>query len=120
MGISLAKLGVTKDRKAVVEFDGGNINVTYDATKMNAAAMNAINASVDEEDYTAAAQVFVSVITSWDLTGPLGEGEHEVAEDEVIPLTPEHVSYVPYPILGAIIESVAEDANPNSKKKRRK
>lgn len=118
MAISISKLGVTKDRKAVVDFGDDVVNVSFDATKLSSAAINDITSKIEEDDFTGAARLFVSIVREWDLAGPIGEGKLAVKEGEVIPLTPEHVAFVPVAILNYILESLIEQTNPKSAKKR--
>lgn len=118
MAISISKLGVTKNRTATIPVFDGEVTVTFDATKLSSASINQITQSIEEDDFTGAARLFVSIVSEWDLAGPIGEGKLAVKDGEVIPLTPEHVAFIPVSILNYILEAIIEQTNPKSAKKR--
>jgi len=64
-----------------------------------------------------AAEVFTSTFVSWDLTGPLvdGDGKEIVGENEPIPLEPAIVRWVPGWLRGQALTRVNEIIFPNLK-----
>lgn len=114
MGISLANL-VENRREVVITFEGGDLHVSYNPSKLNAGFVSRLQEQLDDDDPLAFARLFCSVVTAWDLVGPLGEGETAVADGEAVPLSPEHVAWVPGFILKHVIERISEDAAPKQK-----
>ena len=120
MALTLNNL-VANQKTLTVEFEGGNLDVTYTPRKLSAAYLAKINDSLEEGDTLAMARLFCDIVTGWDIEGPLNEeGDAEfVAAGELIPLEPEFVAWIPGPILQHIISEVAADAVPKSAKRSR-
>lgn len=116
--ITLADL-IDRKRTVGVKFDGGGVlNVTYRPDQLTPRTLQRITEAVDGDDTLAFARMIVEVVSGWDLVGPYGDGDCEVAAGDPVPLDVEHLAYFPGPALGYIWSSIATDANPDPKAKR--
>jgi hypothetical protein len=125
MGISFSNL-VENSRTVAVDFGGGNLlTVTYKPTAMSPAHLQKIQGELDKGDDTdpyAVAHMFCSIVTNWNLEGPLGEdkdGAPIIAEGAVVPMDVDHVAWLPSSVIQFIVEQVAEDSAPKGKKAKR-
>lgn len=116
MGISFSNL-VENERTVAIEINGEDLHVTYKPKTLSPAFMNKMAEDVQDDDPEGFAKMFCSVVTAWDLEGPLGEGKDEVKAGQLVPLEPRVVSYIPTSIMRYILEQIAEDSAPKSKKR---
>lgn len=119
-GISFADL-VERKRTMLIRFaNGKTLEVTYRPDKLTPATLRRINEAIADDDELAFARMVCEVVSDWELVGPYAEGtEVEVPAGEKVPITPEHLAYMPGPYLGHIWNSIAEDANPDPKRNKR-
>ena len=119
MGINLSNI-VENERTINIDFSGENLEVTYAPSALSQGRMNKLQKELDKGEDTdplAFAQLFCSIVTGWNLEGPLGEGDDEIAAGKPVPMEARYVAWVPTPVLTYITEKVGEDANPKSRKK---
>lgn len=118
MPVSFANL-VENERTVTIDINGQDLHVTYKPKTLSPAFMNDMAEQVEDDDPNAFATMFCSVVTAWDLEGPLGEGKKAVKAGDPVPLEPEIVSYIPTAIMRYILEQIAEDSAPKSRKSNR-
>jgi hypothetical protein len=124
MGISFSNI-VENTRSTEVDFNGETLNVTYKPKTLSPAFFDKFNKELNKGEDTdpyAVAHMFCAIVTEWDLLGPLGEDEEGndlVAKGDAVPLEVDYVAWVPTAILGHVITTVAEDASPKAKTRKR-
>jgi len=118
MPISISQL-VKNSRTFAIPLEGGEVNVTYDPSKMSAAYMQEIQERLEEDDPYAVANLFCAMVKGWDLVGPINEEGHNdfIADGKPIPLEPRYVAWIPTPFLMGILQAVGDDASPKSPQK---
>jgi len=114
MGISFNQL-INKSAKMSIAFSGGDLNVTYDPTKLSVAHAQKIQESVSEDDPMGSAIYFCEIVTDWDLLGPLGD----IADKEPVPLEPEAVAWLPVSTMRTILEEIGDHSAPKLKRPRK-
>ena len=121
MGLSFADL-VERKRTFLVKFaNGATLEVTYRPDNLTPATLARLGeAGSGDDDELTLARMAAEILTDWELEGPFAVGtDCEVKAGEKVPITPEHLAYLPGPHMGHIINSITEDANPDPKRKGR-
>jgi hypothetical protein len=120
MAITLNHI-VSNSKSFNVEFEGGNLNVTYNPRKLSAAYLAKVNEYLEEGDTLAMGRLFCEIISDWDLVGPFNEeGDDEfVAAGVAVPLEPEYVAWIPGPTLQHVLSEAAADSVPKSTKRQK-
>lgn len=119
-GITIADL-VERKRTMLVHFAGGKtLEITYRPDRMTPATVQRIAEAAEGTDELALARLAAEILADWELVGPYAEGTAaEVPAGEKVPITVEHLAYFPGPYLSHIVNSIAEDANPDPKRRTR-
>jgi hypothetical protein len=116
MGISFTNL-VENERTVTIDVNGNDLHVTYKPKTLSPAFMNKLADEVEDDDPEGFSKMFCSVVTGWDLEGPLGEGENAIKAGEAVPLDLEVVSWIPTALMRYILEQIAEDSAPKGRKR---
>ena len=124
MGISFNNI-VENSRTVSIGFGDGALSVTYKPTSLSPAHLQKINKELnkgEETDPYAVAIMFCSVVTAWNLEGPVGEdedGQPVIEAGKPVPVEAEYVAWLPTQVIQYIIQEVAEDSAPKGKKSKR-
>jgi hypothetical protein len=118
-GMSFADLVEGKRTFDVKFANGKRLEITYEVDKMTPATLRRINEAIESGDELSFARMVAGVMCDWELEGPFGEGEYFVPEGEKVPIEPEYLAYFPGPYMAHIWNSIAEDANPDPKRRAR-
>ncbi len=77
----------------------------------------------EDRDPRGMAEMVCEIVAAWDFEGPVVSaitGAEVVKRGDAVPLAPEPVSAIPYPILSALYRGILQrEANPNARKPKR-
>ena len=121
MGISFSNI-VENSRTVSIPFGDDALSITYKPAALSPAHMSKMQNELDKGDDTdpfAVAHMFCSLVTGWDLLGPIGEdanGKPLVAAGKPVPCEVDYAAWLPSAVTQFIITEIAEDSAPKSKK----
>lgn len=124
MGINFGNL-VEDSRSVAIEVGNSDVvNITYSPRALSPASMQRLqerlNKGEDTDPY-AVAEMFCSIVTDWDVYGPVSDedGNVLVHEGQRVPLEPHYVAELPASVISFLMEKVGEDSAPKSRKSKR-
>jgi hypothetical protein len=107
--------------------DGATVRIVYDPREITYTPEEIESRRDDEDVRNANAEDLARAVISWDITGPVpikATKTHAVgslvAEDQVIPLDAEVISYLPFEVVATLVLAVTLDGQPDPTKTRNK